>query len=292
MSLKGLLTPQLTHVYNSANEAWRSLLSDISSHGFEANPRGMKTLELLGSSRTFFMVDPIVTVARRELGYRFMAAEAAWILSGDDRVETIAPFSKEIGRFSDDGVTFFGAYGPKVVSQLKYVTDTLAADPDSRQAVINIWRENPPGTKDVPCTLSLQFLLRSGGLHCIATMRSSDAWLGWPYDVFNFTMITWTLALLLAERNPESPPNLRTMTLRAGSQHLYEKNWSGAVACCNETDAMSIYTPLRITTGLPWDDPDQLRRYLWWCARSSVPPFSANSMRRFKTADKGEESKR
>jgi thymidylate synthase len=247
----------------------------------------MKTLELIASSRTFNMSQPIVTVARRELGYRFMAAEAAWIMSGDDRVESLASYSKEISRFSDNGLTFFGAYGPKIRSQLGYIIRTLTRDPDSRQAVINIWRENPPDTRDVPCTLSLQFILRNGCLHCVTTMRSSDAWLGWPYDVFNFTMITWLVALYLAKAKPEQPPSLGTLTLRAGSQHLYEKNLETAVACCNEKAAAGIYNPMMLTMGVPWDDPGQLRRYLWWCARSSVPPFSAGSVSRFKKVDHG-----
>ena len=56
--------------------------------------------------------------------------------------------------------------------------------------IINIWRENPRSSKDIPCTLSLQFFLREASdqlwLHTIATMRSNDAWLGVPYDTFNF----------------------------------------------------------------------------------------------------------
>lgn len=287
MSLRGLSTPQLTHVYSGANEAWQSLLRDIVSQGIEVKPRGIKTLEIIASSRTFNMAQPIVTIARRELGYRFLAAEAAWIMSGDDRVSTIKPYAKDISRFSDNGHTFFGAYGPRVRSQLGYVLRTLRDDPDSRQAVINIWRESPPPTLDVPCTLSLQFILRNGSLHCVASMRSSDTWLGWPYDVFNFTMITWLVALYLEIARPELPISLGTMTLRAGSQHLYEKNLTDAVACCNEQAGPPSYNPLMITMGVPWHDPGQLRRYLWWCARESVPPFSAGSVGRFKKIDHG-----
>ena len=50
-------------------------------------------------------------------------------------------FMKAIAKFSDDGIMFRGAYGPKVVEQLGYVTQNLLSDPDSRQAVININNE-------------------------------------------------------------------------------------------------------------------------------------------------------
>jgi thymidylate synthase len=185
----------------------------------------------------------ILTCPGRKLGYRFQAAEAWWILSGDDRVESIAPYSKTITQFSDDGKVFFGAYGPKVVNQLSYVVAKLDQDPQSRQAVINIWREDPPATRDYPCTLSLQLLMRAGEIHCIASMRSSDAWLGWPYDVFNFSCISLAVALSL-----DSRPKLGRLFLTVGSQHIYERN----------IDAVSKILKKRESGEVPWPSPPPL----------------------------------
>ena len=72
-----------------------------------------------------------------------MAAEALWILSGDNKVETIAPYNKNIKQFSDDGIIFQGAYGPRIISQLDYVIESLRKDRESRQAVLTIWNPNP-----------------------------------------------------------------------------------------------------------------------------------------------------
>ena len=207
----------------TADYAWRILLDDVLTHGHRCETRGTTSLELVGYQTKLNMRDCIITSPGRKLGYKFQAAEAAWIMSGDDRVETISPYSKTISQFSDDGVTYFGAYGPKVCDQVVYVRDKLNEDPQSRQAVINIWREKPPKTKDVPCTLSLQFLVRSGEIHCVASMRSSDAWLGWPYDVFNFSCLSLGLAAEL-----DSKPKLGTLTLNAGSQHLYDRDADSA----------------------------------------------------------------
>ncbi len=192
-----------------------------------ATPRGMKVREIIAGHTCISMEHPVLCNPERVLGYRFMAAEAYWILTGDNRVETIARYSHGIDRFSDDGVRFDGAYGPKVVDQLRYVIDSLLEDNSTRQAVIDIWRPNPRGSRDIPCTLSLQFLIREGHIHTIATMRSSDIWLGWPYDVFNFTMIT-TYVQLELYRRAKLPISLGNLHVRAGSQHLYEKDWEAA----------------------------------------------------------------
>jgi thymidylate synthase len=182
------------------------------------------TLELLGFKSEVDMHWPIVTLAKRKLGYKFMCAEAWWILSGQNRVAEIARFSKEIANFSDDGLFFFGAYGPRIVDQLPHVIRCLSTDNSSRQAVINIWRESPPISKDIPCTLSVQFIIRDGQLDCFVNMRSSDAWLGVPYDWFNFSMLSGAVCLLLKS---VMSYNLRLGTLHfyAASQHLYEKNF-------------------------------------------------------------------
>lgn len=217
----------------TADFAWHRLLGDILAQGSRVEPRGKPTLELLAHTTVVDMSFPIVSEPRRELGYKFMAAEAYWILTGDNRVETIAPYSKAISQFSDDGVRFFGAYGPKVMEQLTYVVEALLGDPSTRQAVMTIWRPNPPVTKDVPCSISAQWVIRDGCLHCFDTMRSSDAWLGWPYDVFNFSMISYTILSMLRQRGMHEL-EIGNLYLTAGSAHLYEPQWTAAAVIADE----------------------------------------------------------
>lgn len=213
----------------STNSEWQELLRKLLAAPTVA-PRGLKTKELIGWQTTIDMKSPYITVAERNIGNKFRYAEAAWILSGDNRVATIKPYSKIIETFSDDGIRFFGAYGPKVVDQLSYVIQTLHSDSNSRQAVINIWREKPSQSKDIPCTCSLQFLIREDILYCIATMRSSDAWLGWVYDIFNFSCISNYIKIQLKHQFKKTI-ELGTLTLNAGSQHLYKQHWSRAQDC-------------------------------------------------------------
>jgi thymidylate synthase len=218
----------------NVNSAYITLLSQLMSPAvLETAPRELKTRELLSVQSIVNMADPRVLFKTRKLSHKFMYAEAAWILSGDNRVSTIAPYNKNISPYADDGHRYFGAYGPKVIDQLPYVVAKLRQDVSSRQAVINIWRENPPQTKDVPCTLSLQFLIRMGRLWCLATMRSSDAWLGWPYDVFNFSMVAHAVLIYLQQLGVTGL-SLGNLVLTAGSQHIYERHYDVAKELLNE----------------------------------------------------------
>ena len=248
----------------TANGSWVKLIHDLQQKGREAKPRDQATKELLGYQSRIHMRYPVVTIKDRKLGYKFLAAEAAWILSGDNKVSSINRYSKQIADFSDDGHFFHGAYGPKIVDQLTHVVDCLVNDLDSRQAVINIWRENPRKTKDVPCTISVQFMVRDEGLfpaktlHCFDTMRSSDAWLGWPYDVFNFSTLSGLVCLLYRERTG-SQLKLGDLTLTAASQHLYERNFEAA-STIEHGGQRWDYAPFDPNS---FDSPDHLIDHLW-----------------------------
>lgn len=222
-----------------ATAAWLGRLWALLHGGHHVAPRGQKTRELLHQTMHVDMTFPAVIAPTRRLGYRFMAAEAFWIMTGDDRAATITPYNRNIGQFSDDGVTFFGAYGPKFQGQVAHVVRALGGDRDTRQAWINIWRENPPPTKDTPCTLALGWQVRSNVLHCHAYMRSSDVWLGIPYDVFNFSVLSAYVARQLATLYCQYV-RLGTLHLTAASSHLYERDVERAREVLANDDPLAL----------------------------------------------------
>lgn len=196
---------------------YRGLLQGLLHEGRTTAPHGRPTLELLGvtlhlgASWQNILVHPV-----RNLNYRFMVAEWLWVALGQNRLADLTRYNSRMAAFSDDGLTLAGAYGPRLAPQLPYVHRALA-DPDSRQAVAIIWTPSPPASKDLPCTVALQFILRRGQLNLIVTMRSSDAWLGVPYDFFTFSMLQNSLAGTLGvERG--------FIQLNLGSSHLYKKD--------------------------------------------------------------------
>ena len=198
------------------------------------------------------MRKPVLTIKERSLSYKFMAAEAFWILSGSDMVADIAPWNSRIANFSDDGERFFGAYGPKITSQLPYVVEKLKSDKDSRQAGLTIWRETPPATKDVPCTVAVFANIRNELLNISVFMRSSDAWLGLPYDVFNFSMLGHLICAHVGNLQPGC------LYLTAFSSHLYESNFVDALACSTVPSA-EVY---KMTPPELYKDPEALMERL------------------------------
>lgn len=249
----------------TANKAWIQNLSQLLHNGQAvdvggSNPSGGETLEIPSHTSYFDMRYPLVTVRKRKLNYSFACAEAWWIISGKNSVKEIAKYNSKLLQFTDDQETLWGAYGPRFVEQLPYIIDCLSAQPHSRQAVCQIWRPSPPKTKDCPCTLSIQWLIRNGGLHCIDTMRSSDIWLGWPYDVFVFTMVSGYVALKLREATGIEYP-LRSFTLTAGSQHLYNSNID---------TASDIFSPISVPDGVDAEDVMEV-------SYEAFNPFTFNS---------------
>lgn len=220
----------MVNVIHSANFEWLSELSWVLNKGNSVAPRGQVTKEALQQTAIVNMRRPVVTLEERKLSTKFLGGEAYWILSGDNRVETIAPYNKNIVNYSDDGQTFFGAYGPRIISQLDYVVDKLKSDADTRQAVLTIWRENPPATKDVPCTVAVHFMIRDHKLNCHVYMRSNDLWLGFPYDVFNFSMLSHLVCCRLnasaATNGDVVKPGMLYHT--ASSRHIYEQHFEQA----------------------------------------------------------------
>lgn len=257
-------------VPTTATRAWLGTLETILAIGDDVAPRGQMTRELLQHTIAVDLEQPVVVAPTRLISEKFYGAEAFWILSGDNTVAGIAPFNKHIAQFSDDGETFFGAYGPKIAAQLDYVVNKLLEDRDTRQAGLTLWRENPPATKDVPCTIAMFFNLRGGRLNMHVYMRSSDIWLGVPYDVFNFSMVAMLVLCRLNQRHldrsaqddPVEVP-LRfspgALYITAASRHLYERNASAAV------EVMSS-DPWRPVTGpvprVLWNDEATLMRTL------------------------------
>jgi len=172
----------------------------------------------------------------RKLNYRFMVAEFLWYIRGKNTLEPLTRFNPNMKKFSDDGVTLAGAYGPRLMPQWSYVMSKLLEDIDTRQAVASIWTPSPKPSRDIPCTLSLQFLRREDKLNLIVTMRSSDIWLGLSYDMFSFSQIQNVMAGALGI-------NRGWIQFNLGSSHLYEEHESIAREAAKFKSYYSISSP-------------------------------------------------
>jgi thymidylate synthase len=242
---------------SSASELFAAACQAVLAAGRPVAPRGLATVEVLGASlcltsprRRLVDVPPV-----RVLNPAFAAAEAVWILSGSDGL-WICEYNQRLAGYADQG-RLMGAYGPRLrrwhgtTDQLGQVRALLAADPDTRRAVIQLF---DPGTdflghKDVPCTLGYRFFLRDGLLHMHTTMRSQDLWLGFCYDIFTATLIQELLAGWLGA-------GLGHYCHQVDSLHLYAQDLQAA-RCLPATVAPS---PLAAPLSVGWDSLDDLLR--------------------------------
>jgi thymidylate synthase len=253
-------------VIETANQAWIKLLDEILKNGSDVRSRGFDHTEVIKYRAEVDMAYPVITIRPRSLGYKFMAAEAAAILSGDNRVAALDSYSKTISQYSDDGLFFMGSYGPKVVDQLPYIIHTLLEDQGSRQAVMTLWRERPGKSLDIPCTLAIQWLIRDKKLICIDDMRSSDAILGWPYDIFTFSMISGFIMKVLTTKGYDWL-KLGHLVITAGSQHIYDKDLKMARTCVASRDDFWTYDPFQPET---FATPDGIIKHLRGLAEHNV----------------------
>jgi len=163
--------------------------------GNAANPRGA-TKELRNYMFTVDVSKDWINLVTRNTSLTYLLAETVWYLSGRNDVKFIGQFAKLWTKLTDDGVTNNSAYGYILQSkhgfnQITRVIELLKADPNSRRAVMNI---NVPNkhvieTKDEPCTICLEYIIRDNKLHCTAVMRSNDINYGLPYDFTFFVLL-------------------------------------------------------------------------------------------------------
>jgi Thymidylate synthase len=202
----------------TGSTAYVSLAQALLLYGHVASPRGLPTREL--TDVTLTLTDPgrvhVLGTSRRP-NLKIAATEAMHLVGG---VSSLAQLDLASGgrfsRFADDG-RLRGAYGPRTHSQLLAVEARLRRDPDSRQAVVTLWNGNElsDDSRDTPCTVSFQFLLRDGLLRMRTVMRSNDFWLGVPYDLMMFSCLHRTLA---ASLNVTPGDYVHVV----GSMHVYE----------------------------------------------------------------------
>ncbi|GJE32254.1 thymidylate synthase [Methylobacterium oxalidis] len=183
--------------------------------------------------------------------------ELCWYLSGSDSLDFIRHYVPAYEEETEDGSTVHGAYGPRIFNQrghnqLKNVVDLLTEHPDSRRAVIQLFNAEDISRrhKEIPCTCTLQFLVRDRCLHLFVTMRSNDAHKGLAHDVFCFTMIQEIVAVTLGCK-------LGTYKHFAGSLHLYEEDWSAARQYLTEGIQSTVSMP-SMPAGDPWSSLSKL----------------------------------
>ncbi len=240
----------------SADITWAHLIDVVYKRNrFEVEPRNQKVKEVIAYNYHVDMSNPVVGHIARNLNYSFMFAEAAWILQGRNDLKYIENYMSSYANFSDDYATLNGAYGPKIMDQISWAATELAYDNDSRRAYINIWRERPYPSKDIPCTTGMQFLIRDGKLFLLVNMRSQDVVWGTPYDMFTFSAIAKYMQLFLWKHRKVGV-DLGALHVRANSLHIYEKHFDQVDYWLENRAVDGLVNSSYVTMVCDTDDPD------------------------------------
>ena len=206
------------------DEAWLYWYNLLSTMKLSETSRDGGVIGEVINSQTV-LIDPTQNIMKndiRKLPMRYAIGEMLWYLSGNRELKEIQKYTKGWDRMSDDGVYVNSNYGWCITrkygfNQWKFVKGELEKNPNSRRAIIHIKAADNTESKDVNCTCTLQFFIRDGKLYMITYMRSNDIWMGFPYDVFQFTNMQILMSMELGVK-------LGTYTHIAGSLHLYERD--------------------------------------------------------------------
>lgn len=204
----------------SHTETWLRMIREVQYEGEQTAPRGMPTKELRWTQHTVY--DPLsfpLAVEGREFRDVIGVIEGLSLVGEMAVPEIYSDRVKKFADFMDNGI-MWGAYGQRAFGSVGNVVELLKRDPDSRQAVITLFDSRQDlnrEKKDLPCTISIQFLLRNGQLHCGVSMRSNDLWLGTPYDLVQFSILQASVAQVLGVVPGE-------YVHRVGSLHLYDRD--------------------------------------------------------------------
>ena len=239
------------------DDVMRWVFEHILREGEDIHPTKGPAKELNGV--LLEITNPLARISRTETkGKPFSClGELCWYLAKTKDLAFISYYIPAYLRYAD-GQEIFGGYGPRLfnwdgLNQFANAADMLKRKPDSRQAVIQLFDAEDiiEPHKDIPCTCIMQFMVRQNRLHMLTYMRSNDAFVGMPHDIFCFTMLQEIMARTLSVE-------LGQYKHMVGSLHLYEESTINARQFLNEgwQSTATVMQPMPL--GDPWPAVDSV----------------------------------
>lgn len=235
----------------TVDDLMRAVIEEIQRHGERISPTKGDAVELTGV--LLELTNPRARLSQTETRGKPYSClgELCWYLAKTNDLSFIFYYLPQYKKFAD-GDEIFGGYGPRLFNwkgtdQFSNVISLLKRNPDSRKAVIQLFdsQDIVVEHKDVPCTCTMQFMLRGGSLHMFTNMRSNDALWGVAHDFFCFTMLQEIIARDLGVE-------LGTYKHAVGSLHLYDESIETAKRFLAEGWQSTEATMPAMPIGDPW----------------------------------------
>ena len=184
-----------------------ALMRRIREQGVRRDDRtGTGTLSVFGHQMRFDLAEGFPLVTTKRLHLRSIIHELLWFISGDTNVAYLREHGVSIwDEWADEHGELGPVYGAQwrawrgpdgqVIDQLADLMDALATSPDSRRHILSAWNvAELPKMALAPCHLLAQFYVAESRLSCQLYQRSADVFLGVPFNIASYALLTHMLA--------------------------------------------------------------------------------------------------
>lgn len=221
-------------MYPCVMRTYLELLRHVLEHGASKSDRtGTGTLSVFGYQMRFDLADGFPLVTTKKLHLKSIVHELLWFLRGDTNIGYLKENGVSIwDEWADTNGDLGPVYGRQwrswpdgdghVVDQIAWVVDEIRRNPDSRRLVVSAWNVGELEKMALmPCHALFQFYVAGGKLSCQLYQRSGDIFLGVPFNIASYALLTHMMAQVC-----DLEPGTFVHTL--GDAHLYNNHFEQA----------------------------------------------------------------
>ncbi|WP_433946614.1 thymidylate synthase [Paenibacillus sp. SN-8-1] len=183
------------------------LLQDIKDHGTRKDDRtGTGTISVFGRQLRFDLSKGFPLVTTKRIHLKSVIHELLWFLKGDTNIAYLKEHGVRIwDEWADENGDLGPVYGSQwrswetpegtYIDQISNVVEAIKRNPDSRRHLVSAWNvAEIEQMKLPPCHFVFQFYVADGKLSCMLTMRSVDTFLGLPFNIASYALLTHMVA--------------------------------------------------------------------------------------------------
>lgn len=188
-------------------QQYLDLLARVRRHGTQRGDRtGTGTLSVFGHQMRFDLADGFPMLTTKKLHLKSIVHELLWFLAGDTNIR----YLKENGvSIWDDWADSEGELGPvygkqwrrwetpdgRVIDQVSNLVEMIRRNPESRRLIVSAWNVAEVDSMALPpCHCLFQFYVAEGRLSCQLYQRSADVFLGVPFNIASYALLTQMMA--------------------------------------------------------------------------------------------------
>jgi thymidylate synthase len=217
-------------MHNHPEQAYLTLLRDILENGNHRLERtGTGARSLFGRQIRFDLSQGFPLLTTKKVHFKSVAIELLWFLRGDTNIKYLKDNGVSIwDEWADENGDLGPVYGKQwrswettngqVIDQLTLLINNLKNNPASRRHIVTAWNPSEIGTMALPpCHCLFQFFIAEDKLSCQLYQRSADIFLGVPFNIASYALLTQMMAQVLSLRAAEF---IHTF----GDVHLYDNH--------------------------------------------------------------------